>query len=103
VLKEGTFVLWYQATGDKQSPKTTVSLRFDNAAPTAQFFRTSAIDGVTVDGAKVSVGGQPLAVDAQGRFHAALAPPEGDGAVAVRLEHPRTGVHYYVRRRGGPR
>jgi hypothetical protein len=111
VLKEGTFVLWYEAAGGKQSPKTTVSLRFDNAAPTAQFFRTSGaakagprgaitVDGVTVDGTKVSAGGQPLPVDAQGRFHAALTPLDGDDAVAVRLEHPRTGVHYYVRRRG---
>jgi hypothetical protein len=113
-VKEGTFVLWYAAAGGKQSPKTTVSVRFDNAAPTAQFFRTSAaepgtprgaitVDGVTVDGAKVSVGGQPLAVDAQGRFHGASAPLDGDDAVAVRLDHPRSGVHYYVRRRGDAR
>ena len=58
-----------------------------------------AVDGVTVEGAKVSVGGQPLAVDVHGRFHVEAAPVDGDDAVAVRLEHPRTGIHYYVRRR----
>ena len=107
-LAEGTYTFWYQAPNGKQSPRTTLSIRFDNAAPTAQFFRPTApgkgaagvvtVDGVTVDGAKVSVGGQPVAVDARGRFRTEAAPLEGDDAVAVRLEHPRTGVHYYVRR-----
>jgi len=109
-VQEGTYTFWYRAPGGKQSPKTTLSVRFDNAAPTAQFFRTRAVgdagpqgaipvDGVTVDGAKVSVAGQPLAVDGHGRFRIDAAPLEGDQAVAVRLEHPRTGIHYYVRRR----
>ncbi len=53
---------------------------------------------MTVDGAKVSVGGQPIAVDAHGRFRTEASPLGGDEAVGVRLEHPRTGVHYYVRR-----
>jgi len=73
-FREGTYTFWYRAADGKQSPKTSVSVRFDNAAPTAQFFRAPsgtgngspraiAVDGVTVDGAKVSVGGQPVAVD----------------------------------------
>ncbi|HXU62943.1 MAG TPA: FecR domain-containing protein [Polyangia bacterium] len=107
-LAEGTYTFWYRAPNGTQSPRTTLSIRFDNAAPTAQFFRPTGpakgaagaviVDGVTVDGAKVSVGGQPVAVDARGRFRTEAAPLEGDDAVAVRLEHPRTGVHYYVRR-----
>jgi hypothetical protein len=113
-VKEGTYTFWYRAPDGKQSPKTTLSIRFDNAAPTAQFFRTAAgasknphgaitVDGVTVEGAKVSVGGQPLAVDVHGRFRVEAAPLDGDDAIAVRLEHPRTGIHYYVRRRGDVR
>jgi hypothetical protein len=113
-VKEGTYTFWYRAPAGEQSPKTTLSVRFDNAAPTAQFFRTPtdastsphgaiAVDGVTVEGAKVSVGGQPLAVDAHGRFRLEATPLEGDDAVAVRLDHPRTGVHYYVRRRSDAR
>ena len=112
-VQEGTYTFWYRAPDGKQSPKTTLSVRFDNAAPTAQFFRTAgagksprgaiAVDGVTVEGAKVSVGGQPLAVDVRGRFRVEAAPLDGDDAVAVRLEHPRTGIHYYVRRPGDGR
>jgi hypothetical protein len=109
-LQEGTYTWWYTAGDGRQSPKTTISIRFDNTAPTAQFFRARpdagdgppgaiAVDGVTVEGAKVSVGGKPLALDGRGRFRANVAPQAGDDAVAVRLEHPRTGVHYYVRRR----
>jgi hypothetical protein len=57
-----------------------------------------SVEGVTIDGAKVSAGGQALAVDDHGRFRAEVAPLSGDEAVVVRLEHPRTGIHYYVRR-----
>jgi len=46
----------------------------------------------------VSAGGRSLTTDEHGRFQANLAPLAGDDAVVVRLEHPRTGVHYYVRR-----
>jgi hypothetical protein len=109
-LAEGSYVWWYATADGRTSPKTTVTIRFDNAAPTAQFFpRRSggeatpgsiAVDGVTIDGAKVSVGGHSLPVDERGRFRAIVAPVTGDDAVVVRLEHPRTGVHYYVRPAG---
>jgi hypothetical protein len=113
-VREGTYTFWYSAPDGKQSRKTTIAVRFDNAAPTAQFFRTGAsagkdahgpiaIDGVTVEGAKISVAGEPLAVDGHGRFRTEAAPLEGDDAVAVRFDHPRTGVHYYVRRRAETR
>jgi hypothetical protein len=109
-LAEGTHTFWYTTGEGYASPRSTVTLRFDNTAPTAQFFRaTSApespdgiqVDGVTIEGAKVSASGAPLPVDDQGRFRAEVAPLPGDDAVAVRLEHPRGGVHYYIRRRSG--
>jgi hypothetical protein len=112
-LAEGSYVWWYATADGRTSPKTTVTIRFDNAAPTAQFFpRRSggepgpgsiAVDGVTIDGAKVSVGGQSLPVDERGRFRAIASPVTGDDAVVVRLEHPRTGIHYYVRPAGARR
>jgi len=112
-VQEGTYTLWYRTPEGKQSPRTTLNIRFDNAAPTAQFFRLPAdtergpraipIDGVTIEGAKVSVAGEPLAVDAHGRFRSQATPPDGEEAVAVRVEHPRIGVHYYVRRRADAR
>ena len=107
-LAEGSYVWWYQTADGRTSPKTTVTIRFDNAAPTAQFFPKRsgaepaapglvAVDGVTIDGAKVSAGGRSLTVDERGRFQGTVAPLSGDDAVIVRLEHPRTGIHYYVR------
>jgi hypothetical protein len=110
-LPEGSYVWWYTTGDGRASVKTTVNVRFDNAAPTAQFFpRRSgndateagmvAVDGVTIDGAKVSAGGRSLPVDDRGRFRAEVAPMTGDDAVVVRLEHPRTGVHFYVRQAG---
>jgi hypothetical protein len=113
-LGEGSYVWWYSTADGRSSPKTTVTIRFDNAAPTAQFFsrRSGAepvppgqvsVDGVTIDGAKVSAGGRGLPVDEHGRFRATVAPLSGDDAVVVRLEHPRTGIHYYVRQSGSRR
>ena len=110
-LSEGSYTWWYVTTDGRSSPKTAVTIRFDNAAPTAQFFPKRsggeptapglvAVDGVTIDGAKVSAGGQSVPVDERGRFSATVAPANGDDAVMVRLEHPRTGVHYYVRQPG---
>jgi hypothetical protein len=105
-LAEGGYTWWYTTGDGRSSPRTSLQLRFDNTAPTAQFFRPSgeatpgtiAIDGVTVPGSKVSSDGAPLSVDAHGRFRGALVPRAGDDAVAVRVESAPTGVHYYVRR-----
>jgi hypothetical protein len=108
-LPEGTYTWSYTTEDGRQSPKTTVTIRFDNAAPTAQFFPSGgddrersptaiSINGVTLDGTKVSVAGQQLTIEDRGRFRTTATPAEGDAAVAVRLEHPRIGVHYYVRR-----
>jgi hypothetical protein len=104
-LAEGTYTWWYTTGDGKSSPKTGLQLRFDNTAPTAQFFRTRgetpgtiAIEGVTVPGSKVSAGGITLTVDEHGRFRGAFAPMKGDDAVAIRVESAPTGVHYYVRR-----
>jgi hypothetical protein len=107
-LDEGTHSWWYATKDGLESPHTTVALRFDNTAPTAQFFKAASatdkpgavpVDGVTVPGATVSAAGKPLDVDENGRFRAAVAPLDGDSAVAVRLEPARGRVHYYVRRR----
>ena len=107
-LAEGTHTWWYATEDGRESPRTTIALRFDNTAPTAQFFKAApaadragavAVDGVTLPGAVVSAAGKPIDVDEHGRFRAELAPLDGDSAVAVRLEPVRGRVHYYVRHR----
>jgi hypothetical protein len=111
-LAEGEHTWWFATPDGRESPKTIVAIRFDNTAPTAQFFPagqaeappgTVPIDGVTVKGAKVSVAGKPLAVDEHGRFQDTVAPLAGDDAVAVRIEMPHGEAHCYVKRRAQAR
>ncbi|MBZ0236862.1 MAG: hypothetical protein K8M05_31325, partial [Deltaproteobacteria bacterium] len=105
-LPEGTHTLWI-TTGGRSSPKTTLKIDFDNAAPTAQITAPApratwegdvAVTGVTVEGWSVSVDGAPAARDASGRFRTTVA-SSGKNAFAIRLAHPQHGVHYYLRRR----
>ncbi|HXJ20162.1 MAG TPA: FecR family protein [Polyangia bacterium] len=107
-LAEGTHTWWYADKDGHESPHTTLTIRFDNTAPTAQFFRGTVIegpegaitvDGVAVQGSRVSAAGQSLAVDDHGRFRAAVLPLAGDDAVAVQVESPHGGSHVYIRRR----
>jgi hypothetical protein len=107
-LAEGTHTWWFVTKDGQTSPRTTLNIRFDNTAPTAQFFRNTVVDGpegaitvdgVAVQGAKVSAAGQQLAVDDHGRFRAAVLPLAGDDAVAVQIESPHGGSHVYIRRR----
>ena len=111
-LGEGEHTWWFVAGDGRESPRTTVAIRFDNTAPTAQFFPavgaaapqgTVAIDGVTVKGAKVSIAGKELAVDDHGRFQDAVAPAAGDDAVAVRIETPHGEPQCYVKRQAQAR
>jgi len=107
-LSEGEHIWWFSTPDGRQSAKTVVAILFDNTAPTAQFFRTDknkssagivSVDGVTVQGARVSASGKAFALDERGRFRDSVAPLAGDDAVAVRIEMPRGEAHCYVRRR----
>lgn len=105
-LDDGRYTLWITA-GARSSPRTTLTIAFDNAAPTAQITAPPprapwtdplAVRGVTVEGWTVAVDGRPATRDGSGRFRADVA--VGDKRViAIRLAHPLHGVHYYLRRR----
>ena len=109
-LGEGTYQWWFEAASGKSSRRTTVTVRFDNAAVTAQVDapRDGArvtpgdeieVAGVAIEGSTVAVGAAPLEVDEQGRFRGkARAPSANERSIAIRLAHPKSGVHYYVRR-----
>lgn len=106
MLNEGSYTLWI-TSGSRSSPRTTLKIAFDNAAPTAQITAPAprapwgdsiAITGVTVEGWSVAVDGKAADRDASGRFRAEV-PAAGKSTVAVRLAHPQHGVHYYLRRR----
>lgn len=106
VVREGTTTFWLSAGGE-QSPRTTIELKFDNAAPSA-YLRSDpqlspdasgevSVAGVALPGSKVSLLGRPAVVSGNGRFSVSGAPPDGAAGVAVRIQHPQTGVHYYQR------
>jgi hypothetical protein len=107
-LPEGRHELSFDAAAAGRSRPTTITLRFDNAAPTASLrlppvagFAPSdhvEVAGIALPGAQVSVFGKRLPLDPQGRFAGDVPLPQGVSALPVRIHHPRTGTRYYVRR-----
>jgi hypothetical protein len=110
-IQEGNHVLQFSAE-DAASAATKLAVRFENAAPTARIssprdgaFRAGAsvtVAGIAVPGWSVSVGAQELALDDQSRFSQQVQSALEQRAVQIRFEHPRRGVHYYLRRAAGP-
>jgi hypothetical protein len=111
-LSEGTHTLYFEGAG-RVSRKTSVTILFDNATPTAAL-QTPANTGVgpggslrlvgaALPGWAVTVDGRPIALDADGRFSVSANMP-GDGRpLAVHLSHPTRGSHAYLRRPAGRR
>jgi hypothetical protein len=59
------------------------------------------VEGVALPSSAVSVNGQALALDAQHRFTGSRPLAAGARALSVRIDHPRIGVRYYIRRPQG--
>ena len=107
-LREGEHRFWFQAVGGKRSKQGTVKIVFDNTSRTAYLSRPAVGEGVEagavrVAGAalsrsEVSVGELRIPLDRQGRFNAEVPVASERVALAVRVAHPATGVHYYLRR-----
>lgn len=114
-ILEGEHRLRFKAAGNgaPSSSETTVSVRFDNAAPSVSLRAPAAagfdpgsevrVSGMAIADARVSILGRALELDRQHRFDTAMSVPAGSHAFAVRIEHPRTGTQYYVRRERGSR
>ncbi|MBW2463349.1 MAG: hypothetical protein JRH11_16990 [Deltaproteobacteria bacterium] len=110
-VPEGTHQVFYEAPGGRpgRSPVTTLNVRYDNAT-TAAYIREPAagssvsgsvrVSGTCVAGCTVSVGGQNLPLGGAHRFSGQATVPAGLDALAIRVSHPRSGVHYYLRRTG---
>ncbi len=106
-LTEGDHTLVFEADGAR-SKATSVSIRFDNAAPTASIASPAnggfsagssvLVSGASLPGFSVSVGGKELAQDGQSRFSEELTAPAGQRAPVIRFSQPGRGVHYYLRR-----
>jgi len=109
-LHEGTHTVRFEAATDppRQSRRTTIHIRFDNATPTASLDPVSAeqvasgsgvtISGRALPGWEVSVDGKPIPLDGQSRFRGKADVPAGQSSLPVKFEHPTRGTHYYLRR-----
>jgi hypothetical protein len=106
-LGEGSHEVWFSARGET-SRKTTVSVQFDNAAPTASISSPAekgfapgasvSVAGMALPGWTVSVAGRDLPQDNQQRFSGEVTAPGDRSALTIRFAHPQRGVHYYLRR-----
>lgn len=107
-LGEGEHKFWFRDGGGRSSKPTTLRLEFDNTARSA--YLSLPVEGspsdqepLTVEGAalvasRVAVEGRAAPVDTQGRFREKIQLAPGQRAVSVRVEHPSSGIHYYLRR-----
>jgi hypothetical protein len=106
-LAEGGYRFTFQA-GSARSPQGSLLIAFDPggrtaylSAPVDRGFAGGAstrVAGTVIAGAHVAVDGNTVAVDRAGRFEAQAAVGTSADALAVRVQHPSTGIHYYVRR-----
>jgi hypothetical protein len=111
-LRDGTHRLTFAANG-RRSRTATVTIDFDNAAPTASLSApadrafapgdTVAVAGVTLPGWQVGVRSGTMEKDGDHRFEGKVVTSAQYPDVAVRLSHPRRGTHYYLRRARGSR
>jgi hypothetical protein len=114
-IPEGENRLYFESDtpSAQRSRETTVVVKFDNAAPTASLRQPPvegfapaagvAVEGVAMPGSSVSVNGQAVTLDAQQRFSAEVPFAQGTRALAIRIDHPRIGTRYYIRRPAGTR
>lgn len=107
-IGEGEHRFWFHDAAGRSSKPTTLRLAFDNTARSAYLSSplegaqapdgALAVEGAALVGSAVSVEGGTTKLDEQGRFHAHPLLAPGQKAVSVRVEHPGSGVHYYLRR-----
>jgi hypothetical protein len=105
-LKETSYTYWFDRDGVKTDKVSTLKIDSDpNAAqvyieapPNAQPFGASIdVKGAVLPGWSAAIEGVEVPIDRQRRFEASIPPPPGQ-ALAIRLSHPKRGVHYYLRR-----
>jgi hypothetical protein len=106
-LREGEHSLRIEGASARSKP-TTLSIRFDNAAPAAYVEAPTGLmpgadgsytlRGGALPGSTVSVDGVPLTLDKESRFETQLRLAPGARGFGLWIKHPRAGSHYYVRR-----
>jgi hypothetical protein len=104
---DGLHQFWFETREKKRSEQGLLQVSFDYTARTA--YLTSPLDGEntqggrarfaggTLIGSSVQVQGASMKLDAQGRFASNVEVPADAGGACVRVQHPSTGIHYYIR------
>jgi hypothetical protein len=106
-VREGEYRFVVRA-GAARSPETVLRVAFDDTARTAQLseprdhaFQSGGavrVSGAALASSSVRVGDVLLALASDGRFESSVSAPPAGRVLAVRVQHPIAGVHYYVRR-----
>ncbi len=108
-LREGEHRVLFANAAGKQAKATTLRIVFDNTARVGYVSQPAdgaaargsiVVSGGSLVDAQVSIGGRPVKVDGRGRFETTLEAASSQRAIAIRISHPATGVHYYLRRLG---
>lgn len=109
-LSEGVHRIRFITEDDpsRKSKETTVEIRFDNAAPKASLREPAegvfkpgdkvVFSGVAVPGWKLSLQSGTISLDGHYRFSGEADFTNQYRALALRLSHPKKGIHYYLRR-----
>jgi hypothetical protein len=102
-LADGSYAVWCEADAGGKSEESRIVIEFDNATPSASIESAEIKDGkvhvkgTVLDGSTVSTSAGPVELR-RGRFETDVAPGTGEDGVAVRIAHPKLGVHYFVTR-----
>jgi hypothetical protein len=105
-LSDGAYTFYFSDAGGARTEVSFLSVKFDNAVPAvyiespkpvAAFGSQITVSGQTLSGWSASVDGADIDVDRDGRFSTEIGAPSAN-ALAIKLSHPRQGVHYYLRR-----
>jgi hypothetical protein len=104
-LREGSYKVWVEPDAGSKSEESRIVIEFDNAAQSASIDAVETgggklrVKGTVIESSTVSAGGTAVPLDRQRRFTTELTPGPEDDGVAVRIAHPKAGVHYYVMRK----
>jgi hypothetical protein len=106
-LSEGELRYWFEGAGTR-TRESTLRIVFDNTARSAYLSEprmgvpvtgpTVVVAGAALAKSEVSVAGHSLPLDAQGRFRGEVPVAADEASITVRVRHPQTGTHYYLRR-----
>jgi len=107
-LREGSYKVWVEPDTGSHSEESRIVIEFDNAAQSASIDAVETtngkirVKGTVIESSTVSASGGPVDLDRHRRFTTELSIGPDDEGAAVRIAHPKAGIHYYVMR-SGPR